>query len=102
MVEESSIPHSDTIEMIQNLQNQVNSLQQKIIELEAKIENALRGTLEASKSPLKQYSKPEQYKIPSNQDKALNGPNFITSEDPGKISEQERIQIIQTGLKVYF
>jgi len=35
--------------------------------------------------------------IPSNEDKGLNQPNFITL---GKISEQERIQIIQKGFQL--
>jgi plasmid replication initiation protein len=42
---QDSTPHSDIIEMIQNLQTQVNSLQQKIIELEKNQSlNSLSGT----------------------------------------------------------
>ena len=42
---QGSTPHSDIIEMIQNLQTQVNSLQQKIIELEKNQSlNSLSGT----------------------------------------------------------
>ena len=47
---QGSILNSDTIEMIQNLQNQVNSLQQKLIELEKNqtlnLKHALSSTLE--------------------------------------------------------
>ena len=133
------------------LNNQVDSLQQKIIQLESKLENpkyALRGTLHApdetktiqqghytlegkkapyltendpkrssavlseirdstsrgkdieSKSlledkitPVKSFSGSQQYNISSNQEKGLNGSNFITL---GRIPEQERIEIIQS------
>ena len=73
------------------------------------------------KQPLKPRLESERYYIPSTKNKAdksrrklrQNGPNFITSEavnkvdsavwrSLGKISEQEKIEIIETGLKVYF
>ena len=52
---------------------------------------------EASKSPLKPLSENQQYNIPSNQNKAQNRANFITL---GKISEQERSEIIQRGFQL--
>ena len=57
-------------------------------------EPILKSVSEASKSPLTQLSDTQQYNIPSNQEKASNSPNFITFS---KITEQERIEIIQTG-----
>jgi hypothetical protein len=50
---QGSTPHSDIIEMIQNLQNQVNSLQDRIRDLETTLENskyALSRTLKASEA----------------------------------------------------
>ena len=136
---------------IQNLQNQVDSLQEKVIHLEIQLKNskyALRGTQIAQKDPftsqqgdstlkseqslqsanlLSNYSKvnlevkeprhpiseslsedkirpleplsdSQQYNPPpSNEDKGLNQPNFITL---GKISEQEKIEIIQKGFQL--
>jgi len=52
---------------------------------------------EAPKIPLEPLSESQQYNIPSNEDKGLNQQNFITL---GKISEQERIQIIQKGFQL--
>ena len=52
---------------------------------------------EASKMPLKPLSESQQYNISSNQDKGLNGSNFITL---GKISEEEKIEIIQLGFQL--
>ena len=68
-----------------------------------------KSVIEASKSPLEPFSNTQQYDIASNQKKAQNRLNFITSEDnfvddvwrsPGKISEQEKIEIIQTGFQL--
>jgi len=135
-------------EKIERLQNQVNSLQQKIIELEEnqtlKIKKALsellkqsqpsktiqqgnsnlkpnmgsyfqendtkinpnlqqveepisKGVSEGSKSPLEPLLGSQQYNIPSNEDKGLNQTNFITL---GKISEDEKIEIIQKGFQL--
>ncbi len=149
----SSSPGLDA--KIQTLQNQVDSLQQKIIQLESKLENpkyALSDSsqpLESSKtiqqddSNLKSNidsslqendpkrssavlseirnpayhtkdiqskslsddskidfkdSKPsQQYNIYSNQQKGLNGSNFITL---GRIPEQEQKEIIKTGFQL--
>ena len=52
---------------------------------------------EASKITLKPLSITQQYNIPSNQKKGLNEPNFITF---GKISEDEKIEIIKTGFQL--
>ena len=48
---------------------------------------------ETSNMHFKAVSKPQQYNIPSNQDKGLNEPNFITL---GKIPEEEQKEIIKT------
>ena len=131
-------------EMIKTLQNQMNSLQQRVIHLENQtndLKNTLSVTLEAldatkiiqqgdytsksekdaysgendskarkkiiqseqqpntlseaSKMPLKPLSKNQQYN--TNQDKGLNGENFIPL---GKISEENKIQIIKTGFRL--
>ena len=47
--------------------------------------------------PLKPLSESQQYNITSNQDKGLNGSNFITL---GKILEEEKIEIIQMGFRL--
>jgi len=70
-------------ETIESLQNQVNSLQDRIHDLET--------LSEASKMPLKPLSKNQQY------NKGLNGENFISL---GKISEEDKIQIIKTGFRL--
>jgi hypothetical protein len=136
---------------IQNLQNQINSLQQKIIELKhnqtltikkslsellkrsqaSKIDqqddSALKPNIgsylqendnkfsqqgerseqqvqEPSKilsedkiTPVKPLSNNQRYDIPPNIEKGLNEPNFITL---GKISEEEKIEIIKIGFRL--
>ena len=52
---------------------------------------------EASQSPFKTAERSEEYNIPSDQDKAQNRLNFITL---GRISEQEKIEIIQRGFQL--
>ena len=151
---QGSSPNSDITKVsevleakIQNLQTQVNFLQQKIIDLEAKLENpkyALSATLEspeatkiiqqadstlkpnmgsylqendtkinqqvqepgddisksvseASKSPVTTSKRSEEYNIPLNQKKGLSGANFITL---GKISEEDKIEIIKLGFQL--
>jgi hypothetical protein len=56
-----------------------------------------KGVSEAYKSPLKTAERSEEYNIPSDQEKAQNRVNFITL---GTISEQEKIEIIQTGFQL--
>ena len=56
-----------------------------------------KSVSEASKSPLTPLSESQQYNISSNQDKGLNGQNFIPL---GKISEEDKIQIIKTGFRL--
>jgi hypothetical protein len=68
-----------------------------------------KTVLEAPRSPLKPLSGSQQYNISSasqipkfkpisaNQEKGLNGSNFITL---GRIPEQERIEIIQRGFQL--
>ena len=71
---------------------------------------------EAPRSPFQPLSGSQQYNISSNQEKGLktalrfsNRANFITSEDnfvddvwrsPGKISEEEKIEIIKLGFQL--
>ena len=45
----------------------------------------------------KPLSNSEGYNLPSNQEKGLNQPNFITL---GKISEEEKIEIIKLGFQL--
>ena len=56
-----------------------------------------KSVSEASKSPLTPLSESQQYNIPSNEEKALNRPNFVTL---GKIPEEEQIEIIKTGFQL--
>ena len=49
------------------------------------------------KIDFKSLSNSQQYNIPSNQNEAQNRANFITL---GKISEQEKLEIIQTGFQL--
>lgn len=94
-----SINHSesqnDLEEKIQILQNQLNSFQQKVIDLEAKVNNqeyVRRGqnkAFEATKSIRQEnYASATQTK--------QNEHNFITL---GKISEQEKVEIIKLGFQ---
>ena len=93
----SQLNHSDLEEKIQNLQNQLNSLQQKVMDLEAKVDNqkyVRRGhnkAFEATKS-----IQQEDY-ASATQTKAQNEHNFITL---GKISEQEKVEIIELGFQL--
>ena len=48
---QGSISNSDTIEMIQNLQNQVNSLQQKVNNLEIQLKNSEYALRSQNKAP---------------------------------------------------
>ena len=50
-----------------------------------------------SQSDLKALSDSQQYNIPSDQEKAQNRVNFIAL---GRISEQEKIEIIQRGFQL--
>ena len=95
--DQGSTPHSDIIEMIQNLQTQVNSLQQKIIELEQNQTLNLKKALSEFLKPSQASKIDQQYNISSNQDKGLNGSNFTTL---GTIPEQERLEIIKTGFRL--
>ena len=47
--------------------------------------------------PVTLLSHSQQYNVPSNEDKRLNRTNFITL---GKISEDEKIEIIQKGFQL--
>jgi hypothetical protein len=132
---------------IQTLQNQVDSLHQKIIELESKLENpkyALsepsqplessktiqhdNSTMNGKKGPyltqneneirnpayqtkdlesksfsedskidFKTLSHSQQYNISSNEEKGRNRQNFVTL---GKISDEEKIEIIKLGFQL--
>jgi hypothetical protein len=52
---------------------------------------------EDPRSPFKPFSGSQQINIPSNQEKAQNRLNFITL---GKISEDEKIEIIKLGFQL--
>jgi hypothetical protein len=56
-----------------------------------------KSVSEASKGPLTPFSESQQYNISSTQYKGLNESNFITL---GKISEEEKIEIIQLGFQL--
>ena len=56
--------------------------------------SALRGS---QNSILTHFEESVVFILPSNQKKGLNEPNFITF---GKISEDEKIEIIQTGFQL--
>jgi hypothetical protein len=89
-----SINHSDLQEKIQILQNQLNSLQQKIIDLETKIDN--RKYIGRGQNKASEDIKGIQQEDSSTQIKGQNDPNFVTL---GKISEQEKIEIIKLGFQ---
>ena len=96
----SQLNHSDSQkdleEKIQILQNQLNSLQQKVIDLETKAENqkyVRRGQNKASED-IKGVQ--QEYYIAATQTKGQNDHNFITL---GKISEQEKVEIIKVGFQ---
>ena len=96
----SQLNHSDSQndleEKIQILQNQLNYLQQKVIDLETKIENqkyVRRGQNKASENI---KSIPQEDYTTASQTKAQNDHNFITL---GKISEQEKVEIIKLGFQ---
>ena len=52
---------------------------------------------EASTSPLKPFSESQQYNLPLKQNKAENESYFVTLS---QISEEEKIEIIQTGFQL--
>ena len=85
---------------IESLENQVNSLQQKVIQLEAKFmtfEQNSKYALSEPLQPLESSKTIQQYNISSNQEKSQNQPNFITL---GKISEEDKIEIIKLGFQL--
>ena len=96
---------NDLKDKIESLENQVNSLQQKVIQLEAKFMTVEQNSKYALSEPLQplessktiQQGNCQQYNISSNQEKAQNQPNFITL---GKISEEDKIEIIKLGFQL--
>ena len=84
-------------DQIQTLKSQVNSLQQKIIELEQNQTLNLKKALSEFLKPSQASKIDQHYNISSNQDKGLNGSNFTTL---GTIPEQERLEIIKTGFRL--
>lgn len=56
-----------------------------------------KSVSEASKSPVTTSKRSEEYNIPLNQKKGLSGANFITL---GKISEEDKIEIIKLGFQL--
>jgi hypothetical protein len=120
----SSLSFEEMEKKIQNLQNQVNSLQDRIRDLETTLfdlttshgasfevnskyalsdcETKVTGMESKSisdppKIDFQPLSKSEEYNLSLNQEKALNEPNFITL---GKISEEEKIEIIKLGFQL--
>lgn len=71
--------------------------QPKDMESKSLLKHGASFDSEASKIDFKTPSKSQEYNIPSNQKKGLNEQNFITLS---KITEQERIEIIQTGFQL--
>ena len=60
--------------------------------------NEISKTVSEDKlTPVKPLSNNQRYDIPSNIEKGLNEPNFITL---GKISEKEKIEIIKLGFQL--
>jgi len=90
---------NDLKDKIESLENQVNSLQQKVIQLEAKFITFEQNSKYALSEPLQplESSKTIQQNISSNQEKSQNQPNFITL---GKISEEDKIEIIKLGFQL--
>jgi hypothetical protein len=92
-----SINHSDSQdnleEKIQILQNQLNFVHQKVIDLETKIENPKYARRKQNKASEAIKSIPEE----DSQAKAETEDNFISL---GKISEQEKVDIIQLGFQL--
>jgi hypothetical protein len=87
-----SINHSDLEEKIQN---QLNCLQQKVIDLETKIEN--QKYVRRGQNKTSEDIKSIQQEDSATQTKGKNGCNFITL---GKISKQEKVEIIQLGFQL--
>ena len=56
-----------------------------------------KSVSDASKIDSKSLSNTQRYNLSSNQEKGLNEPNFITL---GKISEEEKIEIIKLGFQL--
>jgi hypothetical protein len=92
-----SINHSDLEEKIQILQNQLNSLQQKVIDLETKVENPKYARIEQNKASEAIKSIQQEDYITATQAKAQKEHNFLTL---GKISEQEKVEIILLGFQL--
>jgi len=74
-----------------NLQKELSLTEQQAEETKSK------SLSDASKSDFKALSDSQQYNNLSYDSKAQNQPNFITL---GKISEEEKIQIIQRGFQL--
>jgi hypothetical protein len=87
-------------ETMKLLQNQVDSLQEKIIELETQIltkDPDRNMDAEGTRIRLKASERSEQGDSTLNQIQAQNGANFVTLS---QISEKERIEIIKTGFQL--
>ena len=91
---------NDLKDKTENLENQVNFLQQKVIQLEAKFMTAQQNSkdlLSEASQPLESSKIDQQGNYVSNQEKAQNSLNCITL---GRIPEQEQIEIIQRGFQL--
>ena len=92
----SSLQENDT-KINPNLQEAIASVKPNEQQAEEPRDEISKSVSEASKSPLTPLSESQQYNIHSNEEKALNRPNFVTL---GKILEEEQIEIIKTGFQL--
>jgi len=70
---------------------------EKDIESKSLLNHGASFDSEASKIDFKNNEPTQEYNLPSNQKKALQKTNFNTL---GKIPEEERVEIIQTGFQL--
>ena len=71
--------------------------QTKDIESKSLLKQGVNFDSEAPRSPLKPLSGNQQYNISSNEEKGRNRQNFVTL---GKISDEEKIEIIKLGFQL--
>ena len=84
--------------LTENDTKQVNNVNSEIRDSTSRGNDSPSKTLlEAPRSPLKPLSVSQEYNIPSNEEKGPHGSNFITLS---KISEEERVEIIQRGFQL--
>ena len=84
--------------------NMGSSLQENDTKIHSNLQQVQEPSYQISKSlsedkisPLETLSESQHYNLSSNQEKGLNGSNFITL---GKISEEEKIEILKNGFQL--